>query len=228
MLFDLDELDRLAGRLRLFARNRFALIAFHDRDHGDRSGRPLRIQAKDMLAEAGIADELGAIRLLAMPRILGHVFNPLTIWFCHASDGRLLALIHEVTNTFKERHFYVIPVTDPDAATIRQRCDKTFYVSPFLDLDLVYDFAIVPPGKRVSTSVIAADAEGPLVIANFRGERRELTDGAILRACLAHPLLTLKVVAGIHVEALWLWLKGVGVRRHPAAPAKAVTIVTRG
>lgn len=223
-LFDIDELDCLSARLRLFARNRFALTAFHDRDYGDRSGRPLREQATAMLIEAGIAGDLGAIRLLTMPRILGHGVNPLTIWFCHAPDGRLRALIHEVTNTFRERHSYVIAVSDPDAATIRQRCDKAFYVSPFLDLDLAYDFAIRPPGDSVSTTVTAADGEGPLVVANFTGRRRAMTDGAILKACLGHPLLTLKVVAGIHVEALWLWLKGVGVRRHPAPPEKAVTV----
>jgi len=222
-LFDIDELDGLSRRLRLFARNRFALTAFHDRDYGDRTGRPLRTQAAEMLAEAGIAGAIGAIRLLTMPRILGHVFNPLTIWFCHAPDGRLRALIHEVTNTFKERHFYVIAVADADAATIRQSCGKAFYVSPFLDIDLAYDFAIVPPGERVSTSVTASDGEGPLVIANFSGKRRTLTDGAILRACLGHPLLTIKVVAGIHVEALLLWMKGVGLRRHPAPPERAVT-----
>lgn len=214
MLIDIDEVAALGGRLRLFGHNRFALTAFHDRDYGDRSGRPLRAQALDMLARAGIAAPLGAIRLLTMPRVLGHGFNPLTIWFCHAPDGRLLALVHEVTNTFRERHSYVIPVADPDAPIIRQRCDKSFYVSPFLDLDLVYDFTIRPPGARVVTGVTASDGEGALVIASFEGERWEFTDRAILAAWAAHPLLTLKVVAGIHVEALRLWLKRIGVRRH--------------
>ncbi|AHE52339.1 DUF1365 domain-containing protein [Sphingomonas sanxanigenens] len=214
MLIDLDEVAALGDRLRLFAHNRFGVTAFHDRDYGDRSGRPLRTQAQEMLARAGVVAPLGAIRLLTMPRVLGHGFNPLTIWFCHAQDGLLVALIHEVTNTFDERHSYVIAVADPHAPIIRQRCDKRFYVSPFLDLDLVYDFAIRPPGEGVATAVTASDGEGALMVARFEGERRALTDRTILAACLAHPLLTVKVVAAIHVEALRLWLKRIDVRRH--------------
>jgi hypothetical protein len=226
-LFDLDELDAMVGRLRLFSRNRFNLFAFYDKDFGDRSGSPLRPQIEALMRQAGQEPDGGPIRLLAMPRMLGHVFNPLSVWFCHRRDGSLATLVYEVTNTFKERHSYVIPVdgSQASAAQIRQACDKCFYVSPFMDIDMRYDFTVEPPMDETKVVVAGADAEGPLIVASFAGQRRELSDGALFKAFLEHPLLTLKVVAGIHVEALWLFLKRVGIRRHVATASDGVSIV---
>ena len=226
-LFDLDEIDRIDGACRLFSRNRWNLFSFHDRDYADRSGQPLRPQMEALMRQAGQEPDGGAIRLLTMPRMLGHVFNPLSVWFCHRRDGTLSTIVYEVTNTFKERHSYVIPVTDAGAegSLIRQACDKAFYVSPFMDLDMRYDFTVEPPMERTRIVVAGGDADGPLIVAAFRGSRREIGDRALFGAFLRHPLLTLKVVAGIHVEALWLFLKKVGVRRHVAAGGDGVSIV---
>lgn len=226
-LFDLDEIDRIDGACRLFSRNRWNLFSFHDRDYADRSGQPLRSQIEALMRQAGQEPDGGAIRLLTMPRMLGHVFNPLSVWFCHRRDGKLSTIVYEVTNTFKERHSYVIPVTDAgaDGALIRQACDKAFYVSPFMDLDMRYDFTVEPPMEKTRVVVAGGDASGPLIVAAFQGDRRELSDRALLGAFLRHPLLTLKVVAGIHVEALWLFLKKVGVRRHVATAGDGVSIV---
>ncbi|KKC23995.1 DUF1365 domain-containing protein [Sphingomonas sp. SRS2] len=227
-LFDLDEIDMMTGKLRLFSRNRFNLFSFHDKDFADRSGAPLRVQIEALMIRAGQEPDGGPIRLLTMPRMLGHVFNPLSVWFCHRRDGSLATLIYEVTNTFKERHSYVIPVTAEHAAggvLIRQACDKSFYVSPFMDLDMRYDFTVEPPMERTRVVVAGSDANGPLIVAAFQGERRELSDGALAKAFLRHPLLSLKVVAGIHVEALWLFLKRVGIRRHVATGGDGVSIV---
>lgn len=226
-LFDLDELDAMAAKLRLFSRNRFNLLSFYDRDFGDRSGKPLRPQVEALMRQAGQEPDGGPIRLLTMPRMLGHVFNPISVWFCHRRDGSLATLIYEVTNTFKERHSYVIPVPQDQARaeTIRQACDKSFYVSPFMDLDMRYDFTVAPPMEKTKVVVAGADADGPMIVASFAGERRELSDGALFKAFLQHPLLTLKVVVGIHVEALWLFLKRIGVRRHVATNGDGVSIV---
>jgi DUF1365 family protein len=226
-LFDLDELDAMSSRLRLFSRNRFNLFSFCDKDFGDRSGEPLRPQIEALMRQAGQAPDGGPIRLLTMPRMLGHVFNPISVWFCHRRDGSLATLIYEVTNTFKERHSYVIPVSldQARAETIRQACDKCFYVSPFMDLDMRYEFTVAPPMEKTKVVVAGADADGPMIVASFAGERRELSDTALFKVFLQHPLLTLKVVAGIHVEALWLFLKRVGVRRHVATKGDGVSIV---
>lgn len=224
-LFDLDELDALDGRLRLFSRGRFNLFAFHDRDYGDGSETPLRAQIEAHLRGAGLAPDGGAIRLLAMPRLLGHVFNPIAIWFCHRRDGSLLALIYEVTNTLKQRHSYLIPVTGADGeGAIRQSCAKRLYVSPFLDMDMIYDFAVRPPGETIQVVVNGRDGEGPLIFASFAGRRRAFTDRALLRLFVTIPLFTLKTVAGIHWEALKLWLKGIRIRKPPPPPEAKVTL----
>lgn len=226
-LFDLDEIDEAAARCRLFSRNRWNLFSFHDKDYGDRSGTPLRPQIEALIRRTGQEPDGGPIRLLTMPRMLGHVFNPLSVWFCHRRDGSLATIVYEVTNTFKERHSYVIPVAagDARAAMIRQSCDKAFYVSPFMDIDMRYDFTVELPMEKTRVVVAGGDGAGPLIVAAFHGERRELGDRALIAAFLRHPLLTLKVVAGIHVEALWLFLKRVGIRRHVPASGDGYSIV---
>ncbi len=223
LLIDIDELDPVAGRLRFFSRNRFNLIAFHDRDYGDRSGSSLRQQVEGHLAAAGIAFDGGPIRLLTMPRIFGHVFNPISTWFCYARDGVLTVTIYEVSNTFGDRHFYVMPATAGPTGVIRQSCNKALYVSPFMDLDMRYDFALKPPGEGVALVITGSDTGGKLIVASFVGKRVALNDRALLKLLFSIPLMTLRVVAGIHWEALKLWLKGIAVRRHPQPPCSDVT-----
>lgn len=224
MLFDLDELARLDFSLALFSRNRWNLVGFHDRDHGD--GRaPLRAYVDETLAGAGIDLDGGPVRLLCMPRILGFVFNPLSIYFCHRKDGALAALLYEVNNTFGERHSYLIPVEGPAEGEIRQSCAKRFFVSPFMDMAMTYDFAITPPGEAIATTVHGRDLDGTLLIAAaFTGERVALTDGALAAALVRFPLLTLKVVAGIHLEALKMLAKGLRLRPRPPPPAAPVSV----
>ena len=224
LLLDLDDVDALAARLRLFSRNRFNLFAFHDRDYADGSGVPLRPQVERHMRDAGLVPDGGAIRLLTMPRILGFAFNPLSVYFCHRRDGGLMAILYEVNNTFGERHSYMLPV-EGDARTVRQDCLKSFHVSPFLGLDMRYAFRVLPPAERLSIAVTAADAQGPVLVAIHQAERRPLTDATLLRAFVIHPLLTLKVVGGILWEAAKLWAKGVRVHPHPAPPEQSVTLV---
>lgn len=227
LLLDLEELDALDTRLRLFGRNRAALLSFRDRDHLDGSETPLKLQVERIAASAGIDIVGGSVRLLCLPRLLGYVFNPLSVYFCHGADGQLACLLYEVHNTFGERHSYLIPVpagSDPQEV-IRQSCAKCFYVSPFLDMDLTYDFVIRPPGETVSIGVNASAKSGLVIATAFAGTRREISDGTLLSAVLAHPLMTLKVMGGIHWEALRIWLKGIKLRPRPAAPAEPVTTV---
>lgn len=226
LLLDLDELADLDRRLRLFSLDRFNLFSLHQRDHGD--GRGLRAHVEQQLAAAGLPGG-GPIRLLSMPRILGHVFNPLSVYFCHRPDGGLQAILYEVNNTFGERHSYLIPVDDADARSgcLTQQCDKHFHVSPFLDLDMRYGFRIQPPAPDradLAIRVNVSDAEGAVLHARLDAQRRPLGDAALLRVFFTHPLLTLKVVAAIHWEALKLWTQGVRLHAHPAPPAAPVSI----
>lgn len=227
LLLDIDRIDALAGRLRLFSRNRFNLFSFHDRDYAGGSDEPLRVQVERLLVMAGLAADGGPIRLLTMPRILGFAFNPLSVWFCHGHDGALRAILYEVNNTFGERHSYLLPVEDggeDSGSVIRQDCAKAFHVSPFLAMDLRYDFRVLPPAERLAVAITGSDARGPLLVAVHTARRHPLTDAALARAFVTHPLLTAKVVAGIVWEALKLWLKRVPVHDHPAPPAHPVTI----
>lgn len=223
LLLDLDEIDALSARLRLFSRGAFNVFAFHDRDHGDGSARPLRAQAEALLAQAGIAHG-GPIRILTMPRLFGFAFNPLTLWYCHDRTGALSAVIYEVNNTFGERHSYVLPVVAGAGDDVRQVARKSFHVSPFLPMAMTYSFRVRPPGDALAVAIAAEDETGPVLFAAHRARRHALDDATLLRVLATHPLLTIKVVAGIAWEALRLWLKRVPVHPHPGvAPAGPVT-----
>lgn len=225
LLLDLAELDTIDRRLRLLSRNRFNLLGFHDRDHGDGSGRPLRDQILELLDREGVDIGAGAIRLLTMPRVLGYVFNPISLYYCHLPDGRLAAMVYEVTSTFGERHAYVLPVAAGDAAEdrIRQTADKRLYVSPFMTMGMRYDFRGKAPSEALTLLIDGFDREGLLIATAMRGRRRPLTDRTILTTALSMPLLTLKVIAGIHWEALRLWLKGVPLTSRVLPPTAQQT-----
>ena len=224
MLVDLDELPALERQLRLFSAGGFNLFSFRESDHGEGTG-DLRAWARAQLAQAGVAAD-GPVRLLCIPRVLGHAFNPLSVYFCHDRAGALAGIIYQVNNTFGDRHSYVIPVRGRPGALIRQQCEKRLHVSPFMDMSMAYRFVIRPPGDAVMIRVDGDDAAGALIATAFTGDRVELSDSALLGAFLRLPLMTLGVVAGIGWGALRLRLKGLRYRGRPPAPDQAATIVT--
>jgi DUF1365 family protein len=225
LLIDIDAAPDLAKRLKLFSHNRLGLFSLYDKDHGDGSGRSLRAFAEDALSAAGLALPGGQILIQCMPRVLGYVFNPLTLFYCHDDGGRLAAMIYEVHNTFGQRHSYVIPVALDDSGPVRQSCGKAFHVSPFMGMDMSYHFTIGAPGESVSTVIQGRGAEGkPLIFAGFKGARRPLGDGQLLRLVATYPLMTLKVTAAIHLEAIKLLLKGLRLQPAPPAPPGPVTL----
>jgi len=227
-LLDLDEIDRLSGWLKLFSRNRFNLASFHDRDHGDGSDVPIRQQVETLLRNHGYRSADISIRLLCFPRILGYGFNPLSIYFCQRPDESLEAIIYEVHNTFGERHSYVFPGNGETAEIIEQGCSKQFHVSPFLGMDMSYAFRVLLPARRVSVAIQGIRNDEPLIVASLSAMRCELTDGTLLKTFLAHPLLTLKVIAAIHWHALRMLCKGFHVHaRKPAAGPHMITAVNR-
>lgn len=223
VLLDLDRLDTLQQHLKLLCRRAFGLISFLPSDHGDGGGGGLREQIEARLIQAGIDLPGGPIRLLTMPRILGYGFNPISVFFCHRPDESLGAVIYEVTNTFRERHSYVIAVPADQTAVVRQTAEKALFVSPFMDQALTYDFTVTPPGDAVSVVVTVRRGETPVLTASFSGDRRDLTDRELLRAFLTHPLLTWKVTWGIHWEAVKVMLKGARYRVRGAPPACPVS-----
>jgi uncharacterized protein len=224
-LVDLDELAEISGRLRLFSHNRFNLFSFHDKDHGDGTATPLHAQVECQLGEAGINLAGGPIRLLCMPRSLGYCFNPLSVYFCYRADGALAALVYQVHNTFGQRRSYVIPVGN-ESGTLHQHCQKAFYVSPFMDMNMRYDFRVTGPGQRIGVGIRTSASAIPIMSAVLTGAREDLTDRNLMKVFLAIPAVTLKVIAAIHWEAVRLWLKGLRWRRRPVPTERMGTIVT--
>lgn len=222
LLLDVDSLKDIAARSLLLSFNRFNLFSIHEKDYGDRSGRPLRPQVEAAMREAGIEPDGGRILLLTMPRVLGYGFNPLSVYFCHRRDGELAAILYEVSNTFGQRHSYMLPV-ETSGAVVRQSVGKRFYVSPFMDMDLSYAFRVRRPDDRIAVSIRCDDWEGAVLLASLMGTRKPLNNATLLSAFVTHPLLTLKVVTGIHWEALFLWAKGIGLRKRPPPPEQPLT-----
>jgi uncharacterized protein len=225
LLLDLDELAGLSAGLRWFSYNRPNLFSLYDRDHGDGSATPLRTQIARQLAAADIDLGDGRVRLLCMPRTFGHCFNPLSIFFCHYADGSLAAIVYQVHNTFAQRHSYIIPVAGA-GDTVHQRCRKLFYVSPFMDMELRYDFRIVGPNQRIAVGICATSRGAPVLHAALAGARHPLSDGNLLRMSFHMPAITLKVMAAIHWEALKLFAKRIGLRQRPPPPLQPATIVS--
>ncbi|MEM6440418.1 MAG: DUF1365 domain-containing protein [Pseudomonadota bacterium] len=216
-LLDVDRLAETAGSLRLLSANRFNLFAHHDADHGPRDGAPLRPWVEARLAEAG-RPRPARIRLMAMPRVLGYVFNPLSVYYCEDAEGRLESLVYEVKNTFGGQIAYVVDASGPDGAARRHRAGKAMFVSPFIDMDQTYRFDVMPPAERLSIRIKQGDAEGDLLIATQSGDRRRLSDRALTRLAVEFPLGALRVILAIHWQALLLALKGAPFRRYPGTP----------
>jgi uncharacterized protein len=226
LLIDLDRLSEADRQSALFGVNRAALYSFHEADHGRRDGSPLRAYVQRCAAKHDVDLTGGRVWLLCYPRLFGYTFNPLSVYFCYRADGSLALVIYEVRNTFGDIHAYALPVKPGEisAAGIRQQQDKLFYVSPFVEMAMRYHFRISPPGETVKLRILETDREAPLLAATFHGRRRALTTRALLRAFFALPLVSLKIVAAIHWQALRLWLKGARlVPRPDIATANART-----
>ena len=224
LLIDLDRLaeaDRLSP---LFSVNGRNLMSFCEADHlRGADGASLRARVDALLHEAGLAEPAARIELACYPRIFGQVFNPLSVYYAYGSDGALAALVYEVRNTFGESHTYVckIEAGEVSPAGIRQSRSKLFYVSPFIELDLRYNFRMTVPDERIKWRILETDRSGPLLAATYNGARRALSTKGILACLLQFPMLTWKIVGGIHFEALRLWLKGMRYVPRPAPPPAA-------
>ena len=219
ILIDLDRIQEAGRSSAFFSTDRWNLISFCQKDHGPRDGTNLRAYLDGVLSKAGL-DRADRILLMCYPRILGFTFNPLAIYYCYDRLGDLCALVYEVRNTFGEAHTYVAPIVagEKTADSVRQERDKLFYVSPFLDMDMRYHFRLQPPGDVLKVRILETDATGPILAATFNGRRLPPTTQNILTLFIDMPLLTFKVVAAIHWEALRLYVKGLRIKTRPAPP----------
>ncbi|OYQ33801.1 hypothetical protein CHU95_13655 [Niveispirillum lacus] len=221
LLLDIDRLDDLPSPL---THNRPGLLSILDRDHGRRDGSPLRPWVEGVLADKGVHLSGGRILLFCFPRVLGYGFNPLSIFYGFGPDGDLRGVVYEVKNTFGDQHCYVIPTPN---GLLNHAHAKEFHVSPFFDIEGGYRFRLSLPGDHIGIDIHYDDAAGPLLVATQTGQRRHLSTRSLWSALARHPLVTLKVIAGIHWEALKLWRKGAMFHRRPDPPVRLETLAER-
>lgn len=213
LLIDLDRLEE-AGRLSRFLRiGRGPFLSFDPRDHGEGKTDDLAGWVRAYLRSKGVEAEASSIGLMTLPRILGYVFNPVSVYFIRDGNNSLEYILYEVGNTFGERHFYLCPVV-PEAGTVRQSCDKAFYVSPFFNTRGQYEFRITEPAETFRLSIRYSEGGMERLSAGLAGNAAPLNTRSSLGLLLSLPFMTLGVTFAIHWEALKLWLKGARYHRH--------------
>lgn len=247
---DLDELDGLDRQLRLFSVGRRNLYSFRENDFlpthepvfngaagtGAPSRQRLKVRVVSHLAGQGIDLAGGRVLLVALPRVCGYLFNPVSFYFCFDRHGTPVASLAEVTNTFKEMKPYTLGpgdrvqrtddrgqatagerddgLSEPASgftprATFQKRVPKHFYVSPFSDVDVAFDFTLRSPGRRLSVQIDDYASDERVLASALTGARRPLTDARLAWFTLKYPFITLKVISLIHWHAFRLWLKNV-------------------
>ena len=208
LLIDLSELELLDKNLKIFSYNKFNIVSFYDRDHGARDGSSIKEWVIDNLKKNNIDNENIQIKLLCYPRIFGYVFNPLSVFYIYDNNSNLISVLYEVKNTFGEQHTYIFK-TDIDQNLIQHKCKKKFHVSPFIEIDCIYFFRLLKPGKKISVIIDQNDKEGKILYASQDGVRSEMTNANFIKSYLKHPLMTFKIILAIHFEAFKLWSKGI-------------------
>jgi uncharacterized protein len=221
---DLDELETIDRNTHLLSQDRRNLYSFRDADYfpTGAEGR-LKSRVTAFLRERGIKmSAAGRIRLLTLPRILGYIFNPISIYFCSDDHDAPLCAIVEVGNTFRESKLFLLPSQTAQAQSertrYRLRVPKHYYVSPFSSLDICFDFDFRLPGETLQVHIEDWDADGKLLDSHLRGARVPLSDYQLLRFAFKFPALTLKVIALIHWHALWLAARRVRLHRKADRP----------
>ena len=207
LFIDLSELNTLEKKISFFSYNRFNLISFFDKDHGNRDGLSLIEWVKKNLKENRINSEEIKVRLLCYPRILGYVFNPLSVFYVYDKNENLISVLYEVKNTFGEQHTYIFKVEN--GQLLQHNCSKKFHVSPFIEMNCDYFFKILKPSEKISIIINQYQLKEKILYASQDGTRVDFTSLELIKSYLKHPLMTFKIISAIHFEAFKLWVKGI-------------------
>jgi DUF1365 family protein len=227
LAIDLDELETVANGNPLLSVNRANLYSFRESDYlptGERlhngeatapgvTQRGLKRRVLDYIGERGVHIPGGRVVLVTLPRVGGYLFNPVSFYYCYDAEGRPAAAIAEVTNTFREMKAYFLgPQSLQDDAgrpSFRVRVPKLFYVSPFSDVDVAFDFQMRDLDDAISIRIDDYKGEERTLASALSGRSRPLTAARLAWYSLKYPLITVKIIALIHVHALLLRLKRV-------------------
>ena len=208
LLIDLSELEHLNKKIKFFSLNKFNLVSFYEKDHGNRDGSSLISWVKKNLRDNNIDFENVNIKLLCYPRIFGYVFNPLSVFYIYDSHEKLISILYEVKNTFGEQHTYIFKV-DEEKSLYQHNCTKKFHVSPFIEMNCNYFFRLLKPGKKISVIIDQYQTNEKILYASQDGIRVDFTTKELMKSYLKHPLMTFKIISAIHFEAFKLWIKGI-------------------
>jgi DUF1365 family protein len=219
LYLDLAELDEVFAEHRFWSVERRNVASFQRRDYLGDAHVPLDQAVRDRVEAAGGARPRGPIRMLTNLRYFGYSFNPVTFYYCFPDGGDAPeAIVAEITNTpWRERHQYVLLQSDAEWVEDRQRFRfaKAFHVSPFMPMDLTYEWQFATPGERLFVHMENEDDAGTCFDATLGMRRRDLDGPGLSRMLRRYPAMTAKVSAVIHLQALKLWRKGNPVHRHP-------------
>jgi len=209
MSFDYDELPLLEKKIKIFSYNKFNIISFNDQDHGFRDGRSLRKFIKQYLNKNNFKFEDLKIQIICFPRILGYVFNPLSIIYCY-SNSNLMAIFYEVKNTSNEQHTYYFATNkEKNIREYIHQCNKNFYVSPFIGMKSLYKFRNTIPNNKMSLIIDLFDENNNKILrASQHGKEISLNSFTLLKQLIVNPFLTLKIIVGILYEAFFIFFKG--------------------
>ena len=208
LLIDLSELNYLDKTIKIFSYNKFNLISFYEKDHGERDGSSLKLWVKKNLEKNNIQVNNIKIKILCYPRIFGFVFNPLSVFYVYNSKDQLISILYEVKNTFGEQHTYIFKVTK-DSNLIQNNCSKKFHVSPFIEMNCNYFFRLLKPGNKISVIIDQYDSKDKILYASQDGFRSDFNTKHLIKSYLKHPIMTFKIILAIHYEAFKLWTKGI-------------------
>ena len=208
LLIDLSELEYLSEKIKFFSHNKFNLVSFYEKDHGNRDGSSLVSWVKKNLKDNNINSEDVKIKLLCYPRILGYVFNPLSVFYIYNIDEKLICILYEVKNTFGEQHTYIFKV-DNNQNLYQHNCSKKFHVSPFIEMNCKYFFRLLKPGEKISVIIDQYQIDEKILYASQDGQRVDFNTKELIKSYLKHPLMTFKIISAIHFEAFKLWIKGI-------------------
>ena len=224
---DVDEIPQLMQRSRLSSYGKWNVLSYFERDHFGNPSEGLRERLAEDALKNGVVLPSGKIFLLTHLRYFGYVFNPVSFFYFYDAGGKLQQMMAEVNNTFGESHNYWLTRENERVAAAARRytSEKQIHVSPFMDMNLVYDWILTEPGEKLVAHMNTLQGGKSLFDATLQLSRRDWSSAELSRVLTAYPFMTLRVIGGIHWQALKLWLKRFPVFAHPAKLGRTQTLV---
>tara|TARA_Y100000590_G_scaffold470003_1_gene661228 strand:+ start:2597 stop:3382 length:786 start_codon:yes stop_codon:yes gene_type:complete len=209
LLIDYDELKKIDKEIVFFSYNKFNLFSFYDKDHGYRNNDSLKKYVEEIFKKNSIKFKNISIKILCLPRILGYVFNPISVIYCFENND-LVAILYEVKNTSNEQHTYCFAGNKTiNKNEFHHKCNKIFYVSPFIEMKCYYQFTTKIPDSNLHLLIEQFDSNNKkILIASQKGIEKNFTSATLMYSFFAYPLMTFKVILGIHFEAMKIFFKG--------------------